>query len=152
MKLRSHSFAAFIVIALLAACRADEAPDQASLVTAEATDTATATLEGSPGGTAVVPDANAGATVLVILEDGSIGVPDEGIPPGTAVLTVANRGEEVHNLFIEGDQIDRAAGDAIAAGDSTDFEVIFRPGTYTFYCPVLDHRQKGEEIQVVVNR
>lgn len=117
-----------------------------------ATDTATATHPASPGGTAVVPDVSAGTTLLVLLEDGSIAVQEQSVPPGPAVLTIENRGTDVHNLFVEGPGVRRAAGDPIPAGGSASAPVTFQPGTYTFYCPILDHRQNGEQISVTVAR
>jgi uncharacterized cupredoxin-like copper-binding protein len=136
------------------ACR-DEKPNETWLGTStdtSATETASATAPGSPGGTAVVPDVATGTTVLVVLEDGSIAVREQSIPPGPAILTVENRGTQVHNLFIEGEGIDRAAGDTIAQGGTSNIDVMLKEGTYTFYCPVLDHREKGEQIQVTVKR
>jgi uncharacterized cupredoxin-like copper-binding protein len=66
------------------------------------------------------------------------------------VLTVENRGTQVHNLFIEGEGINRAAGDTIDAGKSATVDVVFKPGTYTFYCPVLNHRESGEQTTVTI--
>jgi len=115
------------------------------------TDTASATHPASPGGTALVPDVAAGTTVLVMLNDNSIAVPTQSIPPGPAVLTVENRGSDVHNLFVEGPGVSRAAGDAIPEGRSSTVEVTFQPGTYTLYCPIGDHRTaQGEQVQVTI--
>ena len=135
-----------VSLVLLAACR-DEEPEATVTGT---TETASATHPASPGGTAVVPSVDAGTTLVVVLEDGSIGMQEQSIPPGSAVLTVENRGTEVHNLFIEGTEISRAAGDPIPAGDSRNFEVLFRPGRYQLYCPILDHRERGEYKEITV--
>ncbi len=119
--------------------------------TAENSDTATGTHPASPGGTALVPSVAAGTTVLVMLNDNSIAMPQQSIPPGPAVLTVENRGTDVHNLFIEGPGVNKAAGDAIPEGKSATVEVNFAPGTYTFYCPIGDHRTaNGEQVQVTI--
>lgn len=115
-----------------------------------ASETATATHPASPGGTALVPDVSAGTSVIVVLEDNSLALPGQPIPPGPAVLTVENRGTTVHNLFIEGEGINRAAGDNIAAGGSATVDVLFKPGTYTFYCPVLNHRENGEQATITI--
>lgn len=114
------------------------------------TTTASATHPGSPGGTAIVPDVAAGTTVLVMLETNSIAVREQAIPKGPAVLTIENRGDDVHNLFIEGPGVQRAAGDPIPEGQSSTAEVTFQPGTYTLYCPILDHRTRGEQIQITI--
>lgn len=112
--------------------------------------TADATHPASPGGTAVVPDVSAGTTVLVVLNDNSIALPGQPIPPGPAVLTIENGGTETHNLYVEGEGINRAAGDNLVPNATTSVDVLFKPGTYVFYCPIADHRQKGEQVQVTI--
>lgn len=134
---------------LLPACR-EEKSDEPLLVPQQESATDSATHPASPGGTALVPDVSAGATVVVMLTEGSIAVREQTIPPGPAVLTVENRGKEVHNLYVEGEGINRAAGDSIAAGSSSTVDVNFKPGTYTLYCPILNHREQGEQVQITI--
>jgi uncharacterized cupredoxin-like copper-binding protein len=116
----------------------------------DTTATATGTHPASPGGTALVPEVDGGTTVLVMLNDNSIAVGEQSIPRGPAVLTIENRGTDVHNLFIEGPGVSRAAGDAIPEGRSATLDVNFTAGTYVLYCPLSDHRQKGEQAQVTI--
>jgi len=125
-------------------------PTETSGTAADTTAAETGTHPASPGGTALVPDVESGTTVLVLLNDNSIAVREQAIPPGPAVLTVQNGGKEVHNLFIEGAGLDRAAGDTIAQGASATVEVNFKPGTYTLYCPIANHRQNGEQVTVTI--
>lgn len=139
--------ASLLVLAIACGNR-ESATDTAATLDTAATDSAT--HPASPGGEALVPDVVSGTTVLVMLSDGSIAVREQSIPPGPAVLTVENRGTGVHNLFVEGEGISRAAGDNIAAGASASVDVNFKAGTYTMYCPVLDHREKGESVTVTV--
>lgn len=134
---------------LLPACR-EEKSDEPLLVPEQQSATDSATHPASPGGTALVPDVSTGATVVVVLTEGSIAVREQTIPPGPAVLTVENRGKEVHNLYVEGEGISRSAGDSIAAGSSSTVDVNFKPGTYTLYCPVLNHRELGEQVQITI--
>ena len=146
---------AFLLILLVVACSREKmtGSENETAVPATATEgtaSETATHPASPGGTALVPDVAAGTSVLVVLEDNSLALPGQAIPPGPAVLTVENRGSGVHNLFIEGEGINRAAGDNIAAGGSATVDVVFKPGTYTFYCPVLNHRENGEQATVTI--
>lgn len=156
--MRNAAFAALLVhsLVLLTACTEPEAKqDPPELATANTETTVpsvtdTATSPASPGGTALVPDVEAGTTVVVLLEDGRIAVQTQSIPPGPAVLTVTNGGKTVHNLFVEGEGISRAAGDPIPEGATVTNDVIFKPGTYTFYCPIEQHRQKGEEVTVTI--
>lgn len=147
-----RAFIAFALLFTLTACsRESTATDTAASTTAAIeTDTASATHPASPGGTALVPDVVAGTTVLVVLEDNSLGLPGQPIPPGPAILNVENRGTQVHNLYVEGEGINRAAGDNIESGKSATVDVMFRAGTYTFYCPIPNHRTNGEEATVTV--
>ncbi|HYK01685.1 MAG TPA: hypothetical protein VE974_08005 [Thermoanaerobaculia bacterium] len=125
-------------------------PTETSGTAADTTAAATGTHPASPGGTALVPDVESGTTVLVMLNENSIAVREQAIPPGPAVLTVQNGGKEVHNLFIEGADLSRAAGDTIAQGGSATVEVNFKPGTYTLYCPIAKHRENGEQVTVTI--
>lgn len=107
---------------------------------------------GSPGGTAVVPDVSAGTTVVVLLEDRRIAVRETAIPPGPAVFTVTNGGDQLHNLYIEGPGVKKAAGDPIAENGTRTVSEVLQPGTYTLHCPILDHREKGELTTFTVRR
>ena len=145
-----------IALVLVAACSREKMTGSENEPTTTATSTEgtaseTGTHPASPGGTALVPDVSAGTTVLVVLEDNSLGLPGQPIPPGPAVLNVENRGSQLHNLFVEGEGINRAAGDNIAAGGSANVDVVFKPGTYTFYCPVLNHRENGEQATITIS-
>jgi uncharacterized cupredoxin-like copper-binding protein len=143
------TYALVSLLILAAACRQETAATDTAATT-ETTDTATATHPASPGGTALVPDVAAGTTVMIVVMEGSVAVQGQAIPPGPAVITVQNGGKERHNLFIEGEGISRAAGDIIDAGGMRTVDVMFRPGTYTFYCPVLNHREQGEQTQITI--
>ena len=146
-----------ILLSLLVATACSRETGNTTDTNANATDTlgtvsetASATHPASPGGAGLVPDVSAGTSVLVVLEDNSLALPGQAIPAGTAVLTVENRGQNVHNLYIEGEGINRAAGDNIVAGGSATVDVLFKPGTYTFYCPVLNHRENGEQATITI--
>jgi hypothetical protein len=114
-------------------------------------ETADATNPASPGGTALVPETKAGETVLVTINDGTLDVvnPDQ-IAPGPAVFTITNASKNVHNLFIDGAGVQKAAGNDIPGGGTANVNVDLQAGSYTLYCPILDHRTKGESIQLIV--
>ncbi len=119
--------------------------------TQDFSDTAAATNPASPGGTALVPTTNAGTTVLVSLNDGSIVVTNpDSIPAGPAVFTVTNAGSQVHNLFIEGPGVSQAAGDNMPPGKVQNVNVTLQPGKYLLYCPILDHKAKGEAVDLII--
>jgi plastocyanin len=148
MKKAVSLFTLASLVVCFAACR-DENPQSSVLPPAESA-TDSATHPGSPGGTAVVPDVAAGTTVTVVVTEGSVAVQGQAIPPGPAVITVQNGGRERHNLFIEGEGISRAAEEIIDAGGTRTVDVVFKPGTYTFYCPVLNHREQGEQTTITI--
>jgi len=141
-------FASLLVLSL--ACAKTETATDTAATAGDTAATESATHPASPGGEALVPDVVSGATVLVMISDGSIAVREQTIPPGPAVLTVENRGTGVHNLYIEGEGISRAAGDNIAQGGTATVDVNFKAGSYTLYCPVMDHRDKGERVSVTI--
>jgi len=126
----------------LAGCQSDKDKDGSWLGATATQDPAT--HPASPGGTAVVPSVTGGTTVIVLLEDGHIAVRETTIPPGPAVFTVTNGGDNLHNLYIEGPSVKKAAGDPIAENGLRTVSATLQPGTYTLYCPILDHREKGE--------
>jgi plastocyanin len=145
------TFALASLLFFTAACRNETATtDTAATSTTETTDTATATHPASPGGTALVPDVAAGTTVMVVVTEGSVAVQGQAIPPGPAVITVQNGGKERHNLTIEGEGISVSAGDIMDAGGTRTVDVQFKPGTYTFSCPVLNHRDLGEQTTITI--
>ena len=154
VRMMKHAVTLLLAVSLviLGACKKESAATDTApaLLPPQASATDSATHPASPGGAALVPDVSSGSTVVVVLMEGSVGVQAQSIPAGPAVLTVENRGKEVHNLFIEGEGISRAAGDTIAEGSSSTVDVVFKPGTYTFYCPVLNHRELGEEAKVTI--
>jgi putative hemolysin len=114
-------------------------------------ETAGAANPASPGGTALVPETKAGQTVLVTINDGTIDVANhDQIAPGPAVVTVTNASKNVHNLFIDGPGVQKAPDHDIAGGGVANINVDLQAGKYTFYCPVLDHRTKGESIELIV--
>lgn len=163
MKVSRILFIAVMFASLFAfACGGDEnknetwmgtpKPTASDTANTSMTDTASGTLPGSPGGTALVPDVAAGATLLVMLNDNSIALPAEKIGPGPVVLTVQNQGTEVHNLFVEGEGISKAAGDPIEVGKASVMDLTLKPGTYTLYCPILDHRTRGEQATLTIEQ
>jgi uncharacterized cupredoxin-like copper-binding protein len=158
MKSTTYAALFFALFALVACGGHDENASTGSAtgtdtaaITTDTSDTADATHPASPGGTSLVPSVSAGATVVVLLEDNRIAVQEQNIPPGPAVFTVTNGSSaNPHNLFVEGNGISRAAGDPIPEKTSRSFEVQLQNGTYTLYCPMGGHRERGEETTITV--
>jgi hypothetical protein len=98
----------------------------------------------------VEPDTAAGATVLVVLEDTTVGLPTTDIAPGPTVFTVTNSGSEVHDLRIEGAGISVEVEGTIEPGQTKTVNVDLKPGAYEAYCPILDHRKRGQRAQFTI--
>jgi hypothetical protein len=141
---------AMVVFVALTACPSKK--NEVAKPLGSTSDTADATRTASPGGSALVPEAKGGTTVIVTLNDNTLDVanPDQ-IPPGPAVFTVTNASKaNVHNLFIDGPGIQKAAGNDMSPGQVANVNVDLQAGKYTLYCPLLDHRKKGESIDLII--
>jgi plastocyanin len=72
------------------------------------------------------------------------------VAPGSVTFTLRNTGQFPHTMHIEG----IANGDLTAApvngGESETATVNLAPGTYTFWCPVDGHRDRGMEGTLIV--
>ncbi len=62
-------------------------------------------------------------------------------------LTLANDGEFPHALAVEGADV---STDTIDPGASTELALELDAGSYTIFCPVGDHRDRGMEGTLVV--
>lgn len=140
-----------LLAVILAAACGNEAKDEGPWLGANET-TGSAQHPGSPGGEAVVPEATAGTTVVVILGDGRIALRESAIPRGPAVLTITNGGKGIHDLHVEGPGVQKATDGPIDPGGSRSVSVELQPGTYTLYCPVPGHRDAGEETTFTAGR
>lgn len=148
---------AVLLLALfLAACRepsdaAQQSPPEATTI---AGNTATApantvnpplpTEKDDPSSRAVA----APASQDVQLIEYALRMP-ETLPAGTVVFNVANAGKEDHGFEIEGPGVETTTK-ILKRGDTAALEVNLKPGTYTAYCPVKGHREKGMTATVVV--
>jgi uncharacterized cupredoxin-like copper-binding protein len=70
---------------------------------------------------------------------------------GIVRIEVVNRGQAPHALAIETPD-GTVRSDQLAAGDSGRLEAELADGTYTWYCPVGDHRARGMEGEVTVGK
>lgn len=153
---------AVLMVSFVAACGDREEPAVTETATdtvmgtavgtvAAETDTAGAASPASPGGTALVPSTASGTTVVVLLEDGRIAVQTSAIPAGPAVLTVTNGGTQVHSLAAEGPgNVSKMLEEPIDRNVRNTLDIDLVRGTWTFYCPVGDHRARGESVEVTI--
>jgi len=91
----------------------------------------------------------AAAQLKVELNEYEIRMPST-LMPGRYTLTVVNSGKQNHGLVVEGNGLNAALPQQLTRGDSGQLDVDLKPGTYTFYCPVDEHRGKGMSRTVTV--
>ena len=67
-------------------------------------------------------------------------------------VALLNQGNEEHNIEFELPSGEQKLPQNVQAGQSEiiEFEAPQKAGTYTFYCPVDDHREKGMEGKLIV--
>ncbi|MBA2505954.1 MAG: hypothetical protein H0V29_08425 [Thermoleophilaceae bacterium] len=61
--------------------------------------------------------------------------------PGEFTFQVENGGETEHALEVEG----KGGTDPTPPGETAELKVELDEGTYTWFCPLADHRQRGME-------
>ena len=137
---------AVIAVALLAGCPGNK-PDDASQVSPPKTSTTTQS-PGTPA-TTTRTAAPASPVVEVQLLEYQIRIP-ESLPAGAVHLHIANAGHEEHGFAIEGPGVSAQLGSHLTRGDTSELAVTLRPGTYTVWCPVDEHRGKGMQRTVTV--
>jgi plastocyanin len=62
--------------------------------------------------------------------------------PGTVTVAMRNPSQIEHDVAIEGGGVDEK-GKVVKGGDTSAVRASLKPGTYTFYCSVDQHRQAG---------
>jgi len=73
----------------------------------------------------------------------------QSLPAGRMAFNVENGGKEDHAFEIEGNGVHQQTT-VLKRGDTTALEVNLPPGTYTVYCPVKGHKEKGMKATLVV--
>jgi plastocyanin len=99
-------------------------------------------------GVAVLPAAFADQTIKENMTEFAFDNASVTAQPGETVhFALVNTGQFPHSLaFDQADGVHVLAepDDVVAPGDSGTLDVTFSaPGTYTFYCPVPTHRERG---------
>jgi len=92
----------------------------------------------------------AGTTVAVTETEFSIDLPSKTLQAGTYTFKVTNSGSFTHNLTVDGPGVEDKASPSLSPGDSGEVTVTLQKGTYTFYCSVDSHKEKGMDATVTV--
>ena len=105
--------------------------------------------ESKPAAPPAAKESRAGETLRVTETDFAIESAKDRIEPGAVTITVTNRGQAPHALAIETpDGVVQSP--MMGAGESSEVEAELDAGTYTWYCPVGDHRARGMEGELTV--
>jgi plastocyanin len=140
----------FVVLAAtaalaLAGCGGDDSSDSSTAAPA-ATDTPTEAATDTP-------TEAAGAGKLAIAADpGGAKKFDKDAYEATAgsvEVDFANDSQLPHAVEIEGNGVEETT-ETVTGSDAPPLTVDLKPGTYTIYCPVGDHRAEGMEATLTV--
>jgi plastocyanin len=87
--------------------------------------------------------------VNVTLTEHAIELPDSA-PAGEVSFQLRNDGDMDHRFAIEGNGVEDAIRVAISPGATETWTIELEPGTYTVWCPIGDHRERGMEAQIEI--
>lgn len=101
----------------------------------------------APTQTVTVPvtasqNAPAAPMQAVQLIEYSIRMP-QTVTAGKQAFHVVNNGKELHSFEIEGNGVHARLPSDLSAGSESHLDVDLKPGTYTVYCPVKGHKERG---------
>jgi len=132
---------------VFAACGGD---DEEPAATAAPTEAATEAPTEAP--TEAATEAAAGGATLKFEADpsGALEFTETEVTADAGKVTIdfANPSSVPHAVDIEG--VDGGETETVTGGDAAPITVDLKPGEYTFYCPVGDHRAEGMEGKLTV--
>lgn len=82
-------------------------------------------------------------TVLVKLQAWSLGFDEAEVEAGRITFRVENADKAPHSFAIKGDGVDKRPWQFIIPLESKTTAIELKPGTYTLYCPIEAHAEKG---------
>jgi uncharacterized cupredoxin-like copper-binding protein len=71
-------------------------------------------------------------------------------PPGQMTFSVTNAGTMEHNFEVEGKGIEKKFDTNLKPGETRNLQVDLPVGTYTIYCTVDDHKERGMQLELKV--
>jgi plastocyanin len=102
----------------------------------------------TPAATQEEPAGGGGGEELALAspEDGSLEYDKTELtaPAGSVTITYSNPSQVPHAVALEGNGVEET-GETVTASDAPPLTVELEAGTYTFYCPVGQHRSAGME-------
>ena len=101
---------------------------------------------GGPGAAA----SSSNAPVNVTLSEFKIDMPT-ALHTGQTTLNVSNTGKFTHSVEITGNGIDQKLESTLKPGEKAALQLNLTAGTYTVFCPVGNHRDRGMQVTVTVS-
>jgi uncharacterized cupredoxin-like copper-binding protein len=142
--------AAGAALVLLAACGDDKKDEVTSQPPA-------ATSVPDSGSSSTEPSAQAssgssadGTTVDIDLSEFMLHLDKTTLAAGSYTFKATNSGSIPHAFQIDGPGVEDKGTGTIQPGDEGTVTVTLQKGTYTFYCPVPGHEDKGMKQEVTV--
>lgn len=89
------------------------------------------------------------ATADIHLIEYAVHLP-QTLTAGSQTFQVENGGKETHSLQIEGNGTSVKLPADLPRGERATLTVDLKPGSYTFYCPIKGHKEKGMTTAVTV--
>jgi len=122
-------------VLLAAGCGDDDDDGGGAAATPEATEDSSSGSSGG-GGEALTLTADPGGSIS--WEPGELSA-----PAGSVTVKLVNESDVPHAVEVEGNGVEEES--ETVTGGETELSVDLEPGTYTYYCPVGQHRQNGME-------
>lgn len=76
--------------------------------------------------------------------------PVDGLIPADYLVVLRNDGATAHSLAIRGPGVDEATRQLKPEKDTVDLQARLSPGSYVLWCPVGDHRERGMEVDLLI--
>jgi plastocyanin len=130
--------AAAIAVPIAGCGSSDDSSDDSSSSTDSAPVTNTQTTDSGDA-------AGSGTLALAADPSGAIKFDKTSLtaPAGKVTIDFTNESQVPHAVEVEGNGVEEET-DTVTGGKAT-LTADLKPGTYTFYCPVGDHREDGME-------
>lgn len=89
--------------------------------------------------------------VQVTAQEFSYTLSRQQVRAGTATIELVNLGQDLHDLRVQRRGSRHVAGlPVVAPGGHADLTVKLRPGRYSFWCSIANHRQLGMHARLIV--
>jgi plastocyanin len=89
------------------------------------------------------------AVMEVKLTESTIEMPTT-VPPGQVTFSVTNASTMEHNFQVKGEGIEQKFDTNLKPGETRNLQIDLPAGTYTVYCSLDDHKERGMQLELRV--